>query len=127
MIAKAMEDFCSLKNLKSLIKKSICYKNHENPIFIYLILTNRPGYFQGSNASETGISYFHLLIARQRKMGFQKKLAKIIAYCDYKNFDNAKFREDVNNFAFDQFDVSCFKKEILNIFDKHTPIKQKYI
>ena len=50
-------------------------------------------------------------------MGFQKKLPKIIAYRDYKKFDNAKFRDDVNNFAFDQFDISNFKKTIFNIFE----------
>ena len=50
-------------------------------------------------------------------MGFQKKLPKIIAYRDYKKFDNAKFRDDVNNFAFDQFDISNFKETIFNIFE----------
>ena len=60
-------------------------------------------------------------------MGFQKKLPKIIAYRDYKKFDNAKFGDDVNNFAFDQFDISNFKETIFNIFDKHVPIKQKYL
>ena len=52
-------------------------------------------------------------------MGFQKKLPKIIAYRDYKKFDNAKVRGDVNNFAFDQFDISNFKETIFN--------KQKYL
>ena len=48
MIDKAMEDFCSLNNLESLISKPTYYKNHENPICIDLILTNRAGYFQHS-------------------------------------------------------------------------------
>ena len=60
-------------------------------------------------------------------MGFQKKLPKIITYRDYKKFDNATFRDDVNNFASDQFDVSNFTETIFNIFDKHAPIKQKYL
>ena len=42
----------------------------------------------------------------------------------YKKFVNAKFRDDVNNFAFNQFDVGNFKKTVFNIFDKHAPIKQ---
>ena len=124
---KAMEDFCSLSNLESLINKPTCYKNHENLTCIDVILTNRPGYFQHSNVFETGLSDFHLLIVTQLKMGFQKNLPKIIAYCDYKKFDIAKFRDDVKNFAFDQFDVSNFKETIFNIFDKHAPIKQKYL
>ena len=61
------------------------------------------------------------------KWVFKKKLQKVITYRDYKKFDNAKFCDDVNNFAFDQFDVSNFKETIFNIFDKHAPIKQKYL
>ena len=60
-------------------------------------------------------------------MGFQNNLPKIITYRDYKKVDNAKFRDDVNNLIFDQFDVSNFKETIFNIFNKHVPIKQKYI
>ena len=43
-----MEDFCSLNNLESLISKPTCYKNHENPTCVDLILTIKPGYFQHS-------------------------------------------------------------------------------
>ena len=126
MSYKAMEDFCSLNNLERLIKKPTCYKNHENPTYIDLIITIGPGYFQHSNVFETGISGFRLLIATQLKIGFQK-LPKIIAHRDYKKFDNAKFRDNVNDFAFDQFDISNLKETIFNIFDKHAPIKQKYL
>ena len=42
MSDKAMEDFCSLNNLENFIKKTTCYKNHENPTCIDLILANRP-------------------------------------------------------------------------------------
>ena len=44
MSDKAMEDFCSSNSLESLIRKPTCYKNHENPTCIDLILTNGPGY-----------------------------------------------------------------------------------
>ena len=127
MSDKAMEGFCSLNNLESLISKPTCYKYHENSTCIDLILTNRPGYFQQSNVFETGISDFHLLIVTQIKTGFQKKLPKIITYRDYKKFDNAKFRDDVNNFAFDKLDVSNFNETIFNIFDKNAPITEKYL
>ena len=60
-------------------------------------------------------------------MGFQKKVPKIIAYRSYKKIDNAEFCDDINNFAFDQSDVSKFKGIMFNIFDKHAPIKQKYL
>ena len=60
---KAMEDFYSLNNLESLIKKPTCCNHNENPTCIDLILTNKPGYFQHSNLFKIGISDFHLLIA----------------------------------------------------------------
>ena len=101
MSDKPMKDFGFLKNLEGLIKKPSCYKNYENPTCIDLILTNRSGYFQHSNEFETEISDFHLPFATRLKIGFQKKLSKIIAYRDYKKIDNAKFRDDVINFAFD--------------------------
>ena len=107
---KTMEYF--LKNFEGLIKKLTCYKNYENPRCIGLTLTNRPSYFQQSNAFETGISDFHLLIATQLYMGFQKKLAKIIGYLDYK---------------ISRYLTITSRKKIFNIFDKHTPIKQKYL
>ena len=55
-----------------------------------------------------------------------KKLPKIIAYRDYKKFDNAKYPYEASNFAFARFDVSKFKETAFNIFNKHAPIKQKY-
>ena len=70
MSNKAMEDFCSLNNVESLISKPTCCKNHENLACIDLILTNRPSYFQHSNVFETVISDFHLLIVTQLKMDF---------------------------------------------------------
>ena len=73
MSDKAMEE--------SLISKPTCYKNHEDPTCINLILTNRPSYFQHSNVFETGISDFYLLIVTQPN---QKKLPKNITYRDYK-------------------------------------------
>ena len=81
MSDKAMEDFYFLNNVEGLIKTPTCYKNHENLTCIELIIINRSDYFQHSNVFETGIS-FHLLIVTQLKMGFQKKLPKVIAYRD---------------------------------------------
>ena len=37
MSDKAMEGFCSLNSLESLISKPTCYKNHEKPTCIVLI------------------------------------------------------------------------------------------
>ena len=68
-----MKNFHSLNNLESLIKKPTWYKNNDNPTCIDIALTNRPSFLQHSNVFETFISYFHLLISTQLKIGFQKK------------------------------------------------------
>ena len=92
------------------MKVPTCFKNPDKPTFIDLILTNQPNLFQHSSAFDSRLSDFHLLTASKFKVGRQKLTPKIIAYRDYKNFENAKFRSD-----------------IFNIFNRHAPIKKKYI
>ena len=60
-------------------------------------------------------------------MGFQKLNPKIIAYRDYKNFDNAKFRYDIVTATFNMDNFGMYKSTIFNIFNHHVPIKKKYI
>ena len=60
-------------------------------------------------------------------MGFQKLKPKIIAYRDYKNFDNAKFRYDIVTATSNMDNFGMYKSTIFNIFNRHVPIKKKYI
>ena len=69
---EAMQDFCSIYDLKSLIKVPTCFKSTENPSCIDLILTNRPHNFQNSTVLETGLSDFHLLTVTVLKTTFRK-------------------------------------------------------
>ena len=64
-------------------------QNSDKPTCIDLILTNRPSYFQ-QNVFETGLSDFHMTVAPDLKMGFQKRKPHIAAYGDYTHFDNEK-------------------------------------
>ena len=57
-----LEQFCSLFNLQSLIKKETCITK-ANKSTIDLILTNKPLSFQSSSAIVTGLSDHHKLIA----------------------------------------------------------------
>ena len=61
------------------------------------------------------------------KKGFQKLPPKIVNSWDYKNFDNLKFRLDISKFDFDTSDLEGFKNTIFCIFNKHAPIKRKYV
>ena len=87
--------FCDIIYLESLITVTTCFKNPDKPTFIDHILTNRPNLFQHSSAFETAPSDFHFLTGNEFIIGFRKLKPKIIAYRDYKNFDNAKFRYDI--------------------------------
>ena len=45
-------------------------------------------------------------------------LRKIIAYQDYKKIDNTNFHDDVNDFAFDQFDVTSRKQYLMYLMNE---------
>ena len=57
-----LSEFCSIFDLKSLIREPTCFKNIANPSCIDLILTNRPRCFQHSGVYETGLTDLHKLI-----------------------------------------------------------------
>ena len=110
-----------------MIQKPTCYKNPSQPTCIDLILTNRPSYFQHSEVFETNLSDFHLLTVTELKMNFQKQKPKIIAYRDYKKFDNNAFRHDIQKCTFNTADLKTFKETVFCIFNKHAPMKRKYV
>ena len=60
-------------------------------------------------------------------MRFHKLKPKIIAYSDYKNFDNAKFRYDIFTATSNVDNFGMYKSTIFNIFNRHVLIKKKYI
>ena len=95
----AMKSFCSLNNLTSLIDQPTCYKNPWKPTYMDLILNNRPNYFQENNVFEIGFSDFHKVIVKELKIGFQKLKHHIVAYRDYKHFDNERFWSDIESYA----------------------------
>ena len=122
-----MENFSNLNCLQSLIQEPACYKNPSQPTCIDLILTNRPSYFQHSEVFETNLSDFHLLTVTELKMNFQKQKPKIIAYRDYKKFDNNAFRHDIQKCTFNTADLKTFKETVFCIFNKYAPMKRKYV
>ena len=124
----SMKEFCSLNGLKNLINEPTCYKNSEKPTCIDLILTNQPTLFQRSAVLETGLSDFHLLTVTEFKMSFQKCKPRIITYRNYKNYDNDVFRSEIQTFcSLNETDLGLFKESIFCIFNKHAPIRKKYL
>ena len=124
----SMIEFCSLTGLKNLINEPTCYKNSEKPNCIDLTLTNQPTLFQFGTVLETGLSNFHLLIVTEFKMNFQKCKPHIITYRNYKNYDNEAFRSEIQSFcSLSKTDLGLFKETIFCIFNKHAPIRKKYL
>ena len=95
MLNSHMEQFCSVYNFKSLIKRPTSFKNPEKNTSIDHIITNCPSYFQHSGVYETDLSDFHRLPLTVLNVYHSKKSPKIIQYRDYKKFTNEHFRRDL--------------------------------
>ena len=126
-----LKEFSENYNLKNLVKESTCFKNYENPSCIDLILTNRIKNFQKTTTIETGLSDCHKMTATVLKSYFKKKQPKIVSYRDYKRFSNENFQNELN-LALHPYDLSnlnfdTFENIFMGIFDKHVPIKLKYL
>ena len=70
------------------IVSSTCFKNPENLTCIYLILTNKPLYFQSTCVIETGLSDFHRVTVSVLKTYFCKLPPKVVTCKDFKRFEN---------------------------------------
>ena len=101
-----------------------CFKTPDKPTCIELILTNWSNLFQHSNAFETSHSDFPLSTVTEIKMGFQNLKPNKFAYCDYKNFDNIKFRYDIVTATSNVDNFGMYLITIFNIFNHHDPIKK---
>ena len=131
MCEEPMNNFCSLYNLKNLIKSPTCFKNPDNPTCIDLILTNKHRSFQITCVIETGLSDFHRLTITVMRVNFQKQIPKVLNYRNYKLFNNELFRNDLlKEFSVLGYqNVSCkdFETIFLHILNIHAPQKKKYI
>ena len=121
----------SFHNLKTLIKQKTCFKKHENPACIDLILTNSPRSFQNTCTFETGLPDFHKLTITVLKQYFPKLKPKVVNYRDYRNFRNNEFRAELDNEMLKRDLGNMEYQHFLNIFieilNKHAPMKQKYL
>ena len=103
-------------------------QDSEKPTCIDLIFTDQLTLFQRSAVLETGLSDFHLLTVTEFKMSFQKCKPHIITYRNYKNYDNDVFRSEIQTFcSLNETDLGLFKESIFCIFNKHAPIRKKYL
>ena len=127
----SMKEFCETYNLKHLVKQPTCYKNAMNPTCIDLILTNKPNSFQHTKTIETGLSDFHLMTVTVLKTFFPKKYPTWIKYRNYNLFNEALFREEIQNTFMEinseDIDYDTLHKNVMNILQTHAPIKEKLV
>ena len=126
-----MSDFCSIYNLKSLIKIPTCFKNDKNPSCIDLILTNKPHSFQNSTVLETGLSDFHKLTVVVMKTSFRKKPPQVIRYRNYKRYSSVNFHIELNahlaGIDLNEISNDDYVSLVMEMLNKHAPLKMKYI
>ena len=79
----------------------------------------------------TGLSDFQKLVVTILRISFEPLPPKIIKYRNYKNFDEDKFRflfkKRLDEFNADDITVDIFKMTFLNVLNKFTPLKKKYL
>ena len=117
--------------LKALTKSRLAFKNPNNPSCIDLFLSDHSRYFQNTSTIETRISDFHKLVVAVLKMFYKKQRPKIIRYRNYKTFNGQLFRIEVDKelakIDLNNAELAEFHNEFFSMFNKHAPIKHKYI
>ena len=126
-----MESFCTINNLKCIIKEPTCYKNPDNPTCIDLILTNCPKNFQESSTLETGLSDFYKMILTVFKSEAPKLTPMVVSNQKHKHFDSDKFKLEVSDKLSMQdlptMDYINFEDTIIDSLNKHAPLKRKFL
>ena len=122
--------FLKCHNASNIVKEKTCLKSLDNPSCIDLIITNKPGCFQNTVVTTTGLSDCHKFVTTVLKASFKKALPKEIFYRDYKSFDKEVFQNELylklnNGLNIKEYDL--FEKIFLELLDEHAPIKKKFL
>ena len=107
-----------------LYNKPTCFKSKQGSN-IDLLLTNKSRSFKHTNAFETGLSDYHLLVYTMFRITFEKIPPIKIKYRSYKYFDSQKVSNDILTNCSNVDSYETFEKAILSTLDCHAPIKSK--
>ena len=126
-----MNDFLENFGLKSLVKQNTCFKSINNPSCIDLFLTNLRKSFLSTTVISTGISDFHKMAITVMRTTFNKMGPRKIIYRNYKKFNHALFRHDLemalNEKKFRNEDFSSFQETFIETLNIHAPKKEKFV
>ena len=87
----SMTSFCTLFQLKNIVKEPTWYKSPQNPSCIDSFLTSCPRSFHNTCVYETGLSDFLNLVVTILWTSFEPLFPKIIKHRSYKSFDEDQF------------------------------------
>ena len=87
--------------------------------------------FQNISRIETGIFDFHKLVVTMLKVFYKNQKPKIIQYRNDKTFNEQLFRTELDKelakMDLSNAELAEFYNEFLSWFNKHAPVKYKYI
>ena len=96
-------------------------------------MTNKPNAFQKTRSTETGLSDYHTLVSTFFKSHYSKLKPKISYYRNYKNFNETRFLEDLENTNLRSISDDPNEKynflttKFQELIDKHAPQKKKFL
>ena len=124
-----MKLFSTECNLKNLIKEPTCFKSQTAPTCIDHIWVSDSKRFHHTNVLDFDYSDFHKLTVTFLNVSLPKKEPRTINYRCYKNFNEATFKNELNDIitANPAPDFETFDAEIKTLINKHVPLKTKIV
>ena len=121
-------EFIGQYGAKNIVKYPTCFKSHENPSIIDLIVTNNSKNFWNTKVMRNSISDFHAIVLSVLNINYVKPNPIKITYRKYKDFNLESFQSDLlEQFLGGCDDYSTFEKIFITVLDRHAPLKKKTI
>lgn len=125
---------CAMYDLKNLIKTATCFKSEKGTLIDPVIVSNTRRMCSPFNII-FGASDFHNLVGCVLKHSLPVIKPHCVQYRSYKNFDNIKFRKDVERIPIQACDIFddvndkywAFCNMYNAVLDEHAPCKTKVI
>ena len=111
-----------------LSRKTLVLKIVLNPSCIDLFIANSPLNFQNTIAVTNGRFDFHKMVITVMKMSFKKHSPIERHYRDYKYFDRAKFKNNLNEKLSEVIsNYESFEITFIEVLNKHAPLRKKVL
>lgn len=134
---KPLLNIMELFNLSNLISKPTCFMKNSKPSLLDVILTNSKTQCIRTLNFATGISDCHNIISTVINNQIPINEKQRIQYRSYKSIDIDALNDEIKeikligNITDENLDINSiydqFESDLRNVFDKHAPIKERYV